>query len=101
MNKLWIRLTLAFALVIVVGIVMVTVIVNQQTSTEFLHFIVRSQLINPALITFLVEYYSQAGNWEGVETVFEKIDRHASPTGPGQGLMQHNASTLILSDSAV
>jgi two-component system OmpR family sensor kinase len=95
MNKLWVRLALAFGLVIVAAIILVAVLGNYQVSTQFRHFMSRSQMMTSPLGPALVEYYAQNGSWAGVETIFNSTAR----AGMGRG-MRHGAPKLILADSA-
>lgn len=97
MKKLWVRLTLAFAVVTVTGILVVALLANQQVSTEFRRFVARSQVIDSELVASLAEYYARNGGWDGVETVL--------PTGPGPGGMgagrgmRRGGPALILADA--
>ena len=42
MNKLWVRLTLAFVLVTLVGVSTVALLTNQSASSQFRHYLARS-----------------------------------------------------------
>jgi two-component system OmpR family sensor kinase/two-component system sensor histidine kinase BaeS len=70
MNRLWVRLTLAFAAVIFVAVGVISVLVNQITGTEFRQYVTHSGMrASGSGIQQLAAYYEQSGNWEGVETL--------------------------------
>jgi signal transduction histidine kinase len=98
MNKLWIRLTLAFGLVIAAAIIIVAVLGNYQVSTQFRHFMNRSQMMTSPLSPALVEYYAQNGSWVGVETIFNSTLGSGMGRGPGRG-MRHGAPRFTLADT--
>ncbi len=78
MNKLWLRLALAFGLVIGVTIFITAWWANRQVGRQFSNFVVRSQA-GTMLAPTLIDYYAANGGWEGVEEVF--------PRGRGRGNM--------------
>lgn len=69
MRSLWVRLMGAFALVILVGVVVNAYLVSRATSSQFSRYVTRSgqgwaeQMAPP-----LADYYRQAGSWTGVES---------------------------------
>ncbi len=97
MNKLWVRLTLAFGLVIITAIIVVAVLGNYQIGTQFRRFMFHNQLVEPALGPALSEYYAQNQTWAGVETVFSNV-RGPGGSGFGRG-MRHGAPKFILTDA--
>ena len=71
MNKLWVKLTVAFALVTLVGIAAVGLLANYQLSSGFHRYMSQNQ-VDIRLVPALQAYYRQHGNWDGVESVFEQ-----------------------------
>lgn len=84
---LWFRLTVAFALVIGVGIVVTVVVARQGTATQFAHFMVNKHMIRPdQLQTVLVEAYAAHNSWTGIQTQLPAIIDAASD-GQMSGMM--------------
>lgn len=82
LNRLWVRLTLAFVIVAVIGIGLVAFLANQSIDSEFRSFVVRNEvdLQNSALANDLVEYYQQRQSWDGVGSVLPQAE--PPPHGP-------------------
>ncbi|HSD83420.1 MAG TPA: ATP-binding protein, partial [Anaerolineae bacterium] len=71
-NRLWVRLTIAFAIVAVIGIGVAALLADQSVNREFRSFIERSEadLQNSALAEKLVDYYEEHHSWLGVNAIF-------------------------------
>ncbi len=71
MNRLWVRLTLAFALVAVIGIGLASVLANLAISNEFRSFVGRSEATSQSsdLATSLVSYYTEHQSWSDVGSI--------------------------------
>ena len=71
MNRLWVRLTLAFAIVAVFGIGLAALLADLAIDREFRSYVGRNEanLQNGDLATKLVDYYTQHQGWSGVGTV--------------------------------
>ncbi|MDX2137107.1 MAG: ATP-binding protein [Chloroflexota bacterium] len=75
MNRLWVRLSLAFMFFVIIGPVLVLSIGLLVTRTDTLFFFVRSELTtHGSLTTQLAEHYQTWGSWDGVETLIESYD---------------------------
>lgn len=96
MNKLWLRLSLAFGLVTVVAIVIAALLANYQVSAEFRRFVVHSQMMD-SLLPELAQYYGQTGSWAGVETMLQEV--RGGGMGAGRG-MRRGAPALVVADAA-
>jgi signal transduction histidine kinase len=85
-NRLWVRLTLAFAIVAVIGIGLASLLANLAIDNEFRSFVGRSEanLQNTDLATRLESYYAQHQSWDGLGTI---LTSGQPPTNPGP---QHN-----------
>lgn len=96
MNKLWVRLTLAFGLVVAIAIVIAAVSANLYVSTQFRRFVQHDRLLNSTLTETLVEYYARNGSWNGVEAILSR----QQPGGMGRGRgMQYGMPHLSLADA--
>ncbi len=97
MNKLWLRLTLAFGLVTFTAIVFAALLANYQVSSQFRRFVVHNQMADTVLPA-LTDYYAQNGTWTGVESTLSHL---RGPGGMGRGRgMQAGAPQLTLADAA-
>jgi two-component system OmpR family sensor kinase len=80
MSRLWVRLTLAFVLVTLVGVSTVALLANLNASRQFRYYLAHSEMMGRgSLAEELAAYYERQGSWDGVEGVF----------GSGSGPMQH------------
>ncbi|MEW5957019.1 MAG: ATP-binding protein [Chloroflexota bacterium] len=101
MNKLWVRLTLAFGLVTLAAIIFAALLANLQVSTEFRRFVVHNQMTDSALPQ-LADYYARYGAWDGVERVFGELHGPGLGGGMGRGAGQgqmRGAPRLLLADA--
>ncbi len=73
MNKLWLQLTFAFAVVTVASVLMVGLLANRQMSSDFHRFVVQNQIVDSELLPTLIDYYATNGAWLGVERVFSSF----------------------------
>jgi two-component system OmpR family sensor kinase len=88
MNRLWVRLTLAFVLVTLVGVSTVALLANLSASSQFRHYLAHSQMMGWGNLTNdLAAYYGRQGSWDGVEDVFGDMGGPMQP-GRGHGAMQ-------------
>ncbi len=84
MNRLWVRLTLAFVAVTLVGAGTVALLVDWQAGNQFRQYLAQQDNITQSgLLEELAAFYQQAGNWDGVAVVFADF---VMPRGSGQGL---------------
>ena len=102
MNKLWVRLTLAFVLVTLVGVSTVAVLANRSAISQFRRYLARREMIGwgtpsteltASLVSDLTAYYERQGSWGGVEVVFEDSRR-----AQGQGQMREGGPSTLLAD---
>jgi two-component system OmpR family sensor kinase/two-component system sensor histidine kinase BaeS len=70
-NRLWARLTLAFAVVAVIGIGLASLMANLAIDNEFRSFVSRSEATaqNSDLANKLVSYYTEHQRWDGVGAI--------------------------------
>jgi two-component system OmpR family sensor kinase len=98
-NKLWVRLTLAFVLVTLIGVSTVALLTNQSASSQFRHYLARSEMMDWGdLADDLAAYYERQGSWEGVEEVLGGMGGPMMQRGRGQGRMGHGGPPTLLVD---
>jgi len=95
-SKLWVRLTLAFVLVTLVGVSTVALLANRSASSQFRSYLSHREMTDWSDLTDdLAAYYEQQGSWDGVGVVFED-NRRAQ--GQGQGQMRGGGPSTLLAD---
>lgn len=73
MNRLWVRLTLAFTLIILVTLGIVAVLANMRAGEAFRFYLsYRDPWRYEPLVQALAIYYQTHGNWQGVELLLER-----------------------------
>jgi two-component system OmpR family sensor kinase len=74
MNRLWVRLALAFALVILVAVGAVAVLANLRAGEAFrLYLSFSSSAAFDPLVESLAAYYQANGTWQGVEAILNRV----------------------------
>ncbi|MCB0154159.1 MAG: HAMP domain-containing protein, partial [Anaerolineae bacterium] len=103
MNRLWVRLALAFGLVIISGIGMAAWLANGQISSQFRRFVMHDQLSSLA-VPALADFYAQNTSWVGVETVLAELPSGGmgmgQGRGQGQGMMMGRGGNFTLVDAS-
>ena len=80
MNRLWVRLSLAFVFVAVISALAVAVLATSVASNQFQQYVARRDLLaQTGILQNLAAYYEANGTWAGVESVL------AQQAGGGQG----------------
>ena len=102
MNKLWVRLILAFVLVTLVGVSTVALLANRSATSQFRRYLARREMagwgtpsteLTTSLVSDLAAYYERQGSWDGVEVVFEDSRR-----AQGRGQMRGGGPSTLLAD---
>ena len=95
MHSLWLKLVGAFALVILIGGVVDSVLVSQMTSGQFDRYVTESgQAWAQRIAPTVADYYARTGSWQGVEAVLsdpwlgmmgmmQSVERGAQESWPG------------------
>ncbi len=103
MNRLWVRLTLAFTLVTVVTLGVVAVLANSRAGQAFRLYLSYSDPSRyEPLVETLSDYYRSHGSWEGVEGTLRRIAVMPGPMmGRGRGMTFHGESQfqIVLADA--
>ena len=83
MNKLWVRLTLAFVAITLASVALVALLANAAAADQFSAYLSGQQAMNQAtLADDLAAFYRRTGSWEGVDVVIG-----AASTGDASGMM--------------
>ena len=90
MNRLWVRLSLAFVFVAVISALAVAVLATSVASNQFQQYVARRDLLaQTGVLDNLAAYYEANGTWAGVEPVLAQL------AGRGQG---RGRPPLLLAD---
>ena len=101
MNRLWLQLTLGFALVTLVSTLTVALLANGQADTTFRGYLVQSQVLESGVVERLATLYADQGSWAGAEALLT-MPRGAGGMGMGHGQgmgMGALRSSLALADA--
>jgi two-component system, OmpR family, sensor histidine kinase BaeS len=78
-NRLWFRLTSAFALVIAVGVLVTVVVARQGAATRLAHWMIDTHMVRPErLQEALVTYYLEQGSWAALDAQLSAVVEVAS-----------------------
>jgi two-component system OmpR family sensor kinase/two-component system sensor histidine kinase BaeS len=97
MNRLWLQLTLGFALVALVSIVTVAALANAHARDTFRGYLAQSQALESGLVERLAEHYATYGSWEGVERLLARGP--GAGQRPGRGVGGPPGSGVVLTDA--
>ncbi|HEX9115117.1 MAG TPA: histidine kinase dimerization/phospho-acceptor domain-containing protein, partial [Anaerolineae bacterium] len=103
MNRLWVRLTLAFLAVAFVAVGLVAVVSARTTGEEFRQYVVGQGMMaaQPAWTATLEGYYARNGSWRGVESILSQLSPGMGggmgAMGPGRG---GGPANLAVADAA-
>jgi two-component system OmpR family sensor kinase/two-component system sensor histidine kinase BaeS len=82
MNRLWVRLTLAFTLVVLVAVGAIAILISYTTGAEFRQYVTHSGMrASGSGMQQLAAYYEEQGSWEGVEALLEEGVFVTAPLG--------------------
>ncbi len=74
MNRLWVRLTLAFALVVLVTVAAIAVLADLTAGRAFRQYLSYSDIARfETLTNALTDYYVDHAGWDGVEAVLRQV----------------------------
>ena len=84
MNRLWVRLTLAFALVILVTVGVIALLADLTAGQVFRQYLSYGDIAQFQNLTDrLAEYYVENGDWQGVDEILRQVRIMAAPmSGP-------------------
>jgi len=92
MNRLWVRLSLAFSAVVLLGFGAIVIGTLSLTSDQRMQSLLLNQFERPrGLVESAAQYYRQHNGWQGVETLMDGARSTLLPGNGGRG-------TLLLRD---
>ena len=108
MNRLWVRLTLAFALVILVTVGAIALLADLTAGQVFRQYLSYSDVAQfQNLQDHLAEYYVENGSWQGVDSFLRQVRIVPAPMAgqmpgrrPGTIAWGDNRFFLILADAS-
>ena len=120
MNKLWVRLSAAFLVIVWLAIAVIALVVQVSTARNFRQYLNRrdASFFDAATLTRLEDYYVENGSWDGVESLLpgpkstsgsedtQTTDSgsgagHGQGQGQGQGAGQgRGGAQVVLADAA-
>jgi two-component system OmpR family sensor kinase/two-component system sensor histidine kinase BaeS len=102
-NRLWVKLSVAFFGVSLAAIGVVALFSLQATGNEFRQYVVTSGMGNQAAnVAALSDYYATRGSWEGVERLLQDLGPgmmgmgHGRPGQAGQGMMMNGPNLAVV-----
>ncbi len=98
MNRLWVRLSLAFGLVALTGFIVAALLANRQVDNSFRQFVVRSQM-ESGLADALAQSYQQNGGWTGAADLLAQVRPGNGMMGQGRGMGRMMGSAPLLADA--
>jgi signal transduction histidine kinase len=86
-NRLWVRLTLAFGLVSLVGIATIAVLIDWQAGSQVRQYLARQEMLaQGGLLSDLAAFYSSNGDWQGLDAFIASYGQtRGSGAGYGRG----------------
>src|SRR5258707_12492348 len=105
MNRLWVRLTLAFIVVTQLSVFVVVVLADSSVNGEFRRYVFFSGAVQTSDV--LVQYYQKTGSWIGVDKLFTSPDTaqaqgaqasvpQAAPPGPAIARPWDNSGPAVI-----
>lgn len=87
MNRLWVRMSLAFGAVVLIGVAAIVLISVLLANPGFRQRLVVNELsVSDGLVSQLADYYQTHGGWDGVESMLAGA-QGTLPRGPGDRLI--------------
>jgi signal transduction histidine kinase len=83
MQRLWVKLSLAFLLIALAAVGFMAALTARTTGEEFQQYVVQTGMAQPGWASSLEEYYARTGSWSGVETVLAQLGAGAGGAGMG------------------
>jgi signal transduction histidine kinase len=97
MNRLWVRLTLAFGLVALIGTGTIALLTDWQAGQQVRQYLARQDALSQSgLLDELAAFYRSHGNWQGVAEVITAYSSAGRNQGTGAG---RGRPPLILTDA--
>ncbi len=100
MNRLWLQLSLGFALVVLVSTLTVGLLVNYLAGTTFRGYVAQNQVLESGIVADLAAHYATYGSLAGAEPLLTVTHGQGQGQGQGQGrgLGATMGTSLVLAD---
>lgn len=100
MNKLWVRLALAFLLVSVLSVGIVAAFANRQVDAQFQRYVIQSRVTEQGWEDALASYYRQTGSLAGAEALLDaaRPARGFGASAGGNGMMLGRTEVIVADD---
>ncbi len=96
MNRLWVRLSIAFVFVALISAAAVAWLASTSADTQFRQFLARRDTLEQSgLLDQLAAFYQHTGSWNGVNEVLANFTSPGAGRGQGQG---RGRPALLLAD---
>ncbi|HUW10473.1 MAG TPA: ATP-binding protein [Anaerolineae bacterium] len=100
MNRLWVRLVVAFGLVAAVAVAAIALLLSWQADTHFRRYVTQSGFTRQGgLAEGLEARYRENQSWEGVETLLDAAVPAQGPMGRGRNPLAGGRFSLRLADA--
>ncbi|GAB4418870.1 MAG: ATP-binding protein [Anaerolineae bacterium] len=102
MNRLWVRLSLAFLSVAWLSIAVIAVVVNATTGRTFRQYLNRrdSSFFDAESVARLETFYAENGSWAGVDALLPGPKGSGSEHGTGQGRGRAGGAQALIVDAS-
>ena len=81
-SRLWLRLTVAFALIILIGILVTVLLARSGAATQFEHFMVQGRMVRPAVMQqAIADHYFHHQGWSHLQEMLPTLVSAASDGG--------------------
>lgn len=101
MNRLWVRLSLAFLIVAWLGIAVIALVVNAATGRSFRQYLNQrdSSFFDAESVARLETYYAENNSWAGVDALLPGPKGGGGEHGSGQGRGRGGGAQALLVDA--
>ena len=102
MNRLWVRLTIAFVVVTLIGVAAVALLADTSATDQFRQYLSHQEMMNQAgLGDELAAFYQRTGSWDGVEEILATAGTGMGMGGHGRGQMRGATTALAGSNGII
>jgi signal transduction histidine kinase len=101
-NRLWVKLSLAFLAISLAAIGVVAVLASRATGEQFRQYVVASGMManQPGWASALTEYYATHESWDGVDAVLAQLGPGGMGMGRGRAAAGVAGPNLAVADAA-
>ncbi len=101
MNRLWVRLALAFIVVNLIVVLAIAWLADTSATNQFQQYLMRQDMLTQmGLVDELAALYQRTGNWDGASQVIAAYNMPMMRgRGVGAGMMGRNQPTVLVADA--